>query len=130
MNLGIAGRTALVMGGSKGIGFEVARLLAAEEAKVAIVARTQKHIDRTVGDITAAGGVAFGVSADMSAREGIDQAVAEVTDHYAAPDIVVTQADFHVRGFFEEIEDREAFVESYRVYTMSQVHMPTRCSRR
>jgi 3-oxoacyl-[acyl-carrier protein] reductase len=36
---------------------------------------------------------------------------------------VITQADFHVRGFFEEIEDDEAFVDSYRAYTMSQVYV-------
>jgi 3-oxoacyl-[acyl-carrier protein] reductase len=50
-------------------------------------------------------------------------AVAETTRLYGAPEIVVTQADFHVRGFFEEIEDPESYVESYRVYTLSQVHM-------
>jgi len=123
MDFNIAGRTALVVGGSKGIGLEVTRMLGREGARVAVVARTQKHIDRAVADVTAAGGEAVGVSADMSTREGIDGAVADVTAALAAPDIVVTQADFHVRGFFEEIEDREAFVESYRTYTMSQVHM-------
>jgi NAD(P)-dependent dehydrogenase (short-subunit alcohol dehydrogenase family) len=44
MDYGIAGRTALVVGGSKGIGLEAARMLAAEGARVAIVARTRKHL--------------------------------------------------------------------------------------
>ncbi|MCW2621918.1 MAG: putative 3-oxoacyl-[acyl-carrier-protein] reductase, partial [Frankiales bacterium] len=31
--------------------------------------------------------------------------------------------DFHVRGFFAEITNREDYVDSYRTYTLSQVHM-------
>ena len=42
MDYRIAGRVALIVGGSKGIGLEVARYLAAEGALVAIVARTPK----------------------------------------------------------------------------------------
>jgi NAD(P)-dependent dehydrogenase (short-subunit alcohol dehydrogenase family) len=123
MDYGIAGRTALVVGGSKGIGLEAARMLAAEGARVAIVARTQKHIDRAVAVITASGGEAIGVPADMSLQEGIESAVAEVRERLAAPAIVVTQADFHVRGFFAEITRPEDYVDSYRTYTLSQVHM-------
>jgi len=123
MDYGIAGRVALVVGGSKGIGLEVARMLAAEGCRVAIVARTQKHIDRAVEGILAAGGAAIGVASDMSAQEGIDHAVASVTEQLGPPLIVVTQADFHVRGFFEEVTRREDYVDSYRTYTLSQVHM-------
>ena len=46
MDLEIAGRVCLVVGGSKGIGFEVARMLADEGCQVAVVARTAKYIDR------------------------------------------------------------------------------------
>jgi 3-oxoacyl-[acyl-carrier protein] reductase len=123
MDLGIAGRVALVVGGSKGIGRESARMLAAEGCRVAVVARTQKHIDLTVAAIRDEGGDAIGVSADMTKKADIERAVAETTAAYGAPLIVITQADFHVRGFFEEIEDPEAYVESYRAYTMSQVYM-------
>jgi 3-oxoacyl-[acyl-carrier protein] reductase len=123
MDLGIAGRVALVVGGSKGIGYEVARGLANEGARVAVVARTARHIDAAVETIVAAGGEAVGISADMSTRNGIEAAVDAVTEQLGAPLIVVTQADFHVRGFFAEITDPESYVESYRAYTLSQVHM-------
>lgn len=123
MEYGIAGKVALVVGGSKGIGRESARMLAAEGCRVAVVARTRKHIDTAVADIVGAGGEAIGVSADMTDRTEIDRAVAETTEQLGAPMIVITQADFHVRGFFEEIEDDDAFVDSFRAYTMSQVHM-------
>ncbi len=123
MDLGVAGRVALVGGGSKGIGREAAMILAAEGVRVAIVARTPKHIDATVGAIRASGGTAIGVPADLTDRAQIEGAVREITQQFAPPSIVITQADFHVRGFFEEIEDPESYVESYRAYTLSQVHM-------
>jgi 3-oxoacyl-[acyl-carrier protein] reductase len=84
MDYGIVGRTALVVGDSKGIGLQAAMMLAAEGARVAIVARTQKHIDRAVASITENGGEAIGVSADMSSQEGIESAVAEVRERLAA----------------------------------------------
>lgn len=123
MDLGIAGRVALIIGGSKGIGFEVARMLAAEGARVAVVARTRKHIERAVAEITSRGGEAIGVSADMSTRDGVERAVAEVNATWGPPLIVVSQADFHVRGFFEEVTRLEDYVDSYRTYTMSQVYL-------
>jgi 3-oxoacyl-[acyl-carrier protein] reductase len=123
MDLGIAGRSALVVGGSKGIGFEVAQLLAAEGARVTIAARTQEHLDRAVARITGDGGAAVAVGADMTDAAAIRRAVAEAIEHHGPPQIVVSQADFHVRGFFAEIARAEDYVDSYRAYTMSQVHL-------
>ncbi len=123
MDYGIRGKVALVVGGSKGIGLESARMLAGEGCRVSIVARTQKHIDRAVASIIEDGGDATGVSADMTTRDGVRRAVAETTAAYGAPEIVITQADYHERGYFDEIEDDEAFVESFRTYTMAQVYM-------
>jgi 3-oxoacyl-[acyl-carrier protein] reductase len=123
VDLGIAGRVSLVVGGSKGIGLECARLLAADGSPVAIVARTAKHIERAVVSISDAGGTAIGVSADMTSEDDIGRAVAEVTDQLGAPSIVISQADHHVRGLFEEVTQREDFVDSFRAYTMSQVHL-------
>ncbi|MDN2496877.1 SDR family oxidoreductase [Nocardia nova] len=123
MDYRIRGRVALVVGGSRGIGKDAARMLAAEGSSVAIVARTRKHIDRAVAEITEAGGEAVGVSSDMTSKEGIETAVATVTEQLGTPLIVVTQADFHTRGFFEEVTHAEDYVDSYRAYTLSQVYM-------
>lgn len=65
MDLEIAGKVCLVVGGSKGIGFEVARMLADEGCQVAVVARTAKYVDRAVASIEAEGGRAVGIAADM-----------------------------------------------------------------
>jgi NAD(P)-dependent dehydrogenase (short-subunit alcohol dehydrogenase family) len=123
VDYGIANRTALVVGGSKGIGLEVATMLANEGCRVGIVARTQRHIDTAVAGITGIGGVAVGVPADMTTQDGIESAVAAVQEHFGPPSIVVTQADFHVRGFFADVTRADDYLDSYRAYTLSQVHM-------
>ena len=53
MDLGIAGRRALVMGASKGIGRGIAAELAAEGARVAITSRSGERIEATASEIGA-----------------------------------------------------------------------------
>jgi 3-oxoacyl-[acyl-carrier protein] reductase len=119
----IQDRIALVVGGSKGMGLEVAKMLAAESCRVAIVARTQRHIESAVAHITDNGGKAIGVATDMSTEAGINEAVAAVTEQLGPPLIAVTQADFHVRGTFDEVTRAEDYVDSYRTITLSQVYL-------
>lgn len=123
MDYGISTKTAMVIGGSKGIGLAVSTMLASEGCKVAVVARTQSPIDRAVSGIRSDGGIAEGFSGDMSDRAEIERTVAAITSTFGAPDIVVSQADFHVRGFFDEITELESYVDSFRSYTMSQVYL-------
>jgi len=60
----LAGKVALVTGGSKGIGAETARMLAANGVRVAVAARSQPGIDELVGGLTGSGGEAIGISTD------------------------------------------------------------------
>src|SRR3954451_15320205 len=73
MDLGLEGRVALVTGGSRGIGFEIARGLAAEGARVAIAARDEAAVAKAAESI---GGVRGGVgSAPLDAVGGLVDAV-------------------------------------------------------
>ena len=61
MDLGLTGRVALVTGGSKGIGFGIARALAAEGAKVAIASRNREAVDAAADEL---GGQGFAFDSD------------------------------------------------------------------
>jgi 3-oxoacyl-[acyl-carrier protein] reductase len=61
MDLGIAGKTALVTGGSHGIGRSIAVELGRNGCRVVVVARGQERIDKTVEAIRAEGGQAAGI---------------------------------------------------------------------
>ena len=72
MDLGLTGKVALVTAASRGIGYGIAQALAAEGARVAIVARTEADLKKAAATI---GGV--GVAADLLTDEGCRKAVAE-----------------------------------------------------
>jgi 3-oxoacyl-[acyl-carrier protein] reductase len=123
MHYGIEGRAALIVGGSNGIGFEVARQLAAEGVPVAIMARTKTDIDRAVQDILTEGGTAIGVAADVSDPAQVRGAVSEVTAQHGAPLIVIGQAKYQRPGDFADITDVDVYRESFEAHTMSQIHL-------
>ena len=62
----LRGKTVLVTGGSRGIGAHTARAFAAQGAKVCAVGRDQAALDGVVADITADGGTAIAVAADVT----------------------------------------------------------------
>ena len=72
MELGIAGRVALVTAATRGIGLGIAQALAAEGVRVSVAARTPEDVDRIAKSL---GG--FGVAADVTTDEGCRRAVGE-----------------------------------------------------
>jgi 3-oxoacyl-[acyl-carrier protein] reductase len=123
VDYGIAGKPALVVGGSKGIGFEVAKMLAAEGCRVAVLARTKVDVDAAVDSIRAADGVAMGVCADVTDQQQIQDAVRQVGDEIGAPLIVIGQAIYQRPGDFADIDDLNVYRESFEAYTMGQIFL-------
>ena len=87
MNLHLDGKVALVTAGSKGIGFAIARGLAAEGVRVALCARTAPEVDEAAA---AVGGTGF--VADVSSEGDLEHLFSEVRGAVGAPDILVTNA--------------------------------------
>jgi NAD(P)-dependent dehydrogenase (short-subunit alcohol dehydrogenase family) len=96
----LADRVAIVGGASRGIGKDIAVALAAEGAKVVVVARSEVAPDprlpgtihQTVQEIEAAGGQAIAVKADVSDEEQINSMVARALEAYGRIDILVNNA--------------------------------------
>ena len=84
MKLGIDGKVALVTAATKGIGLAIAAALAAEGARVAVVARTQSDVDKVGRDL---GGI--GVAADLLTETGCRNAVEQTRQRLGPIDILV-----------------------------------------
>ncbi|GGL13503.1 SDR family oxidoreductase [Nocardia jinanensis] len=123
MDFGIEDRVALVVGGSRGMGFEVAKMLAAEGSRVAIAARTAADVEAAVDRIRRQGGTAFGVTADCSDRDEVGRAVELVRREFGPPLIVIGQAKYQRPGDFADITDAAPLRESFEAYTVSQFYL-------
>jgi 3-oxoacyl-[acyl-carrier protein] reductase len=86
MDLGVRGRPYLIVGGSRGMGFEAACVLAAEGAKLALVSRSQADIDAAASKIASDYGVeTIGLAANAAAVGQVEVAVAAAVERFGAP---------------------------------------------
>jgi NAD(P)-dependent dehydrogenase (short-subunit alcohol dehydrogenase family) len=88
----LTGKVAVVTGAGRGIGRAVAKLFAAEGAKVAVLSFTRANIDKVVGEIEGAGGIAIGVACDVGDADQIGAAIEEVVARFGQLDILVNNA--------------------------------------
>jgi 3-oxoacyl-[acyl-carrier protein] reductase len=89
----LAGKTALVTGASKGIGASIARHLAAAGASVVVnYASSKSGADKVVAEITAAGGKAVAIQADVAQPADITRLVSETKTAFGKLDILVNNA--------------------------------------
>lgn len=116
MDFGIAGRTAVVTGASRGIGRAVAGLLAAEGARVVVTARGQADLDAAVASVGAASGVAGDVCDPATTEAILSAAGGEI-------DILVNNAG-GLSGHlpFDRLTD-EDWEAAYRLNVVSAVRL-------
>lgn len=107
MDLGIAGKVALVTASSKGLGRASAEALAAEGARVMICARGEEALRQTESAIAAAGGEVHAVVADITDPAVPARMVRETVDRYGALDILVPNAGGPPPGRALEITDEQ-----------------------
>src|SRR6266705_4818914 len=92
MDVSLAGRTAVITGGSKGIGLAIATRFAASGAEVAVVARGREALDDAVKTIRANGRRVVGIQGDVARAADIKHAYDEIMKALGKIDIVVNNA--------------------------------------
>ena len=93
----LAGRVAVVTGGSSGIGEGMALALAGARARVVLVARDASRLQGAAAGMRAAGGEVAWVSADLASRDEVSRAAEEAAAAFGAPDILVNCAGVNIR---------------------------------
>lgn len=121
MDLGIRDRIALVAGASSGIGYAVARELAAEGCRVAVCARRPEALEQAARAIEhSTGAQVVGIPCDLTAPAEIDSLTARVIDRLGQIDILINNAGGPRPGTFEEL-DADSWEEAFRLNLRSAV---------
>jgi 3-oxoacyl-[acyl-carrier protein] reductase len=103
MDLNLKGRAALVTGGGRDVGRQIALALAADGAMVAVnFNRSREEADEVVKEITSAGGRALAVQADISDLQQVRRMIDTVVESFGRLDILVNNAGLVLRQRFVE----------------------------
>jgi 3-oxoacyl-[acyl-carrier protein] reductase len=104
----LAGKVAVVTGASKGIGASIATHLAAEGAAVVVnYASSRDGADRVVSEITAAGGRAVAVQADVSRKPDVERLFAEAKKAFGRLDLLVNNAGVYEFAPLAEVTEKQ-----------------------
>lgn len=86
------GRVVVITGGSRGLGLLVARLLASEGARLALIARDAAELQRASIDLEERGSVPLTIPCDVGDRAQAEGAIQQVVQHFGRIDVIVNDA--------------------------------------
>jgi 3-oxoacyl-[acyl-carrier protein] reductase len=125
----LAGKIALVTGGSRGIGAAIVRRLASDGVAVAFTySASQEQAEALATAIKAAGGDTLPIKADSASAEAVRNAVAQTASRFGRLDILVNNAGILIRGVVDSFElsdfDRMVAVNVRAVFVAVQAALP------
>lgn len=123
MDLVLSGKVAMVTGGSRGLGRQIAGALAREGCKISICARDQKQLDTTVAEFRAQGYQAHGTQADVTRGEEARNFYEDTIAALGQPDILVNNVGGRRGSVIFEETSMEQFRAGIEVNLISAVGM-------
>ena len=123
MDLGIQGETALVVGASEGIGYESAKGLLEEGARVLICSRSAEKLERAAGALEQATGKKVSwLAVDVTVAGDVERLATWLGQQAPALDILVTAVGGSQRALFEELDDA-AWLANYEFNVLGAVRV-------
>jgi 3-oxoacyl-[acyl-carrier protein] reductase len=120
MDLGYADATAVVTGGTKGMGRAIAECLATEGARVAVLARGRDALDETVAALTGLGSPdAVGLSVDVVNADDVERAFAVIDGRWGSLNVLVNTVG-PAAGRFENLTDAD-WITAFELGCMAAV---------
>ncbi|MFM6076411.1 MAG: SDR family NAD(P)-dependent oxidoreductase, partial [Dolichospermum sp.] len=125
LELKLSGKTAIVTGGSAGIGLATAKGLYSEGVNVVIAARNQERLNQAVIDIQSLDNTnakVIGVSADLTKAEDIDKVVSTTLEQFGKIDILINNAGSAKAGSFLDITD-QTFLDAWNLKLLGYIRL-------
>jgi len=108
MDLGLKGKTALITGASRGLGYATAQVLASEGANVALNARDPEKLTAAADELhRQTGARVFCVPADVSQPEAAEEIIKAVVGQFGGLDILITNSGGPPAGSFEKFTQED-----------------------
>jgi 3-oxoacyl-[acyl-carrier protein] reductase len=122
MDLGLAGRVALVTAASRGLGLASAKALAAEGASIVICARGVRQLEQAAGELRGGGAPVEALQLDVSAPDAATQLVQRASEKFGRLDVVVNNAGGPPPGGFTKVGDSD-WERAFQLTLMSGVRL-------
>lgn len=117
MDLGLKGRNALILGGTRGIGRAIAETLAQEGANVGVCARSADQVAATVADLKAMGVKATGAAVDVTDGEALKAWIGQAAGELGGLHILVSNAGAMAQG-----NDPDAWTRNFQLDVLAAVN--------
>lgn len=125
LELELSGKTAIVTGGSAGIGFATAKALYQEGINVAIAARNPERLEKAanaIRELPNRGNNIISISADLTQAESVDKVVSKTIEAFGQIDILINNAGSARAGAFLELDD-EVFLDAWNLKLLGYIRL-------
>lgn len=123
MELGLRGRVCVITGASRGIGAATAHVLAAEGARVLMVARDPVALEQAARDIDEEiTGAAYTLALDVTAPDAPQRVLAACAEHLSAPDVLVNNAGTSFARTPQELTDAD-WQSQWELHVMASMRL-------